>query len=107
MPNTSKSAARHSIHLEVKDFCRLLTVVYLRCAFRLDSQQISVPKSGGSFQLEFGGLLTVQADTFNKRTTLTCAGVPPDQRYRFEPTLRCAQLLSYTKPLLMMMMMYE
>jgi len=76
-----------------------MTGVFASCAVdtkcracRLDTQEISVRKSGGTFELHFGGVLTVQADTVSKRTTVTCARVPDHQRYRFEPTLRWAQL---------------
>ena len=49
---------------------------------------MSVGKAGGTFELLFGGVLTIPADAVTRRLTIKCARVPGHERYRFEPTLR-------------------
>ena len=71
--------------------CLIVDAVFvLNVPRRLDTQRMSVGRAGGSFDLEFGGVMTVPPEAVSKRTTVTCARVPGHQRYRFEPTLRQA-----------------
>ena len=58
---------------------------------RLDSQQISVGKAGGTFKLVLGGVLSAPTNAFSKRSIITCAPVPGHLRYRYEPTLGCVE----------------
>ena len=48
----------------------------------------TVGRSGGTFPLQLGGVLTVPVDAVTRRTTITCTRLPAHLRYRHEPTLR-------------------
>ncbi len=55
--------------------------------FRLIAE-ISPGKKGGDFELPFGGQISIQPGTLNKRDVVTCCMVTPSDRFKYQPSLR-------------------
>ena len=55
--------------------------------FRLIAE-LAPGKKGGDFDLPFGGRISIEAGTLNKKDVVTCCMISPSDRYKYIPPLR-------------------